>query len=113
MLNSYLAYSMAITFSIVAAYECMDLLSICRGIKEDITAKMVVGLFTAIFAISLTIIGHSIEDKEEFKKMIIMQIAGNLAGYAEILIFVVKMKQKFKKWCVRGNVSERIWLPRA
>ena len=67
------------------------------------------GLATAILAGFFFFIGYwIIGDEQKTTKDIIMTIAGNLIGYAVILIMVVPMKDSFKKW--REEVEKQRFL---
>ena len=87
-----LCVSISYTFLIVGLYESIDMLSICRNIKEDVNAKFVIGAFTYLGSAVSLCIGYA-GNNNEFWKNTFLSIGGNLIGYGTVLVFVVRMKQ--------------------
>ena len=73
-------------------YEAIDMLSICKHIKEDVNAKLIIGGFTYLGSAFSLCIGYA-ATTTEFWKNTFTAIGGNLIGYGTVLVFVVKMKQ--------------------
>lgn len=117
-MESIVILSAGITFATVSIYESLDFISIFHKMKEDSKGRLFVGILTGILAGFFFLIGNwfpeakspdCTEKKEESSKGeqqvnplksrdIIMTVAGNLIGYALILIMVSPMKYIFKKW---------------
>ena len=96
---------MGFTFFIVSIYETMDLISICKKAKEDVSDKFWVGMFTLVAAVVFILPGY-LYIENEFYKIVAISFGGNLIGYAEVLIIVVRMKESFKNW--RDEVENKL-----
>ena len=88
--------SFSYTFLIVGVYESLDFLSIFKHIKEDVNAKLYVGLFTFLGSVVSLVLGNHVIDNE-FYKNLALSLGGNLSGYAMMLIYVVRMKHYLQK----------------
>ena len=82
---------------IVSFYESLDFISICQQIKDDRRGRLIIGISTALIAFILYIIGEIMVDYKKIQDYL-TTVAGNLIGYALILIIVSPMKRAFRKW---------------
>lgn len=86
-----------ITFLIVSFYESLDFITLCQQIKDDRRGILIIGLSTALLAFILQMVGDNMVNDDKIQNYLIT-VAGNLIGYALILIIVSPMKRAFGKW---------------
>ena len=112
-MESTLVLSAGITFAIVSIYESLDFISLFHDLKKNWKGRLFLGILTGVLAWFFFLIGYWLpetkctEKKDEQANPLkprdtMMIVAGNLIGYALILITVSPMKDIFKKWRKEG-----------
>jgi len=88
------AFQMAFNLNIVSFYEFIDCFFLPRNLKENGKKAVLLGI-ALIFSLLFFLSGIDFFENNFGKKML-MSISGNLIGYAEIMIYLIKIKKILK-----------------
>ena len=84
-------FQIAINLIVLSCYEFLDFFARLLKISEK-KQKAFLLFFAMIFSLFFLIFGSYVSE-EDFSSKVMMSFAGNLIGYGEILIYLVKFKQ--------------------